>query len=53
MAPHYEVFYSLETTIRTLIAETLEAAEGSDWWTQSAYPASDQAGRGGKAAERS
>lgn len=33
MAPHYEVFYSLEKTIRRLISDTLEAAEGSDWWT--------------------
>jgi hypothetical protein len=32
MAPHYEVFYSLETTIRTLIRETLEAAHGEAWW---------------------
>jgi hypothetical protein len=33
MAPHYEVFYSLETSIRTLIGETLEAAEGVNWWS--------------------
>lgn len=32
MAPHYEVFYSLETSIRTLIEETLEEAEGPEWW---------------------
>lgn len=32
MAPHYEVFYSLENTIRALIAEQLEAAEGDQWW---------------------
>src|SRR3954447_22769177 len=32
MAPHYEVFYSLEKTIRRLIAESLEEQEGSDWW---------------------
>ena len=32
MAPHYEVFYSLETTIRALVAETLLADEGEDWW---------------------
>lgn len=32
MAPHYEVFYSLERTIRTLVAESLEAADGPGWW---------------------
>jgi hypothetical protein len=32
MAPHYEVFYSLENTIRELIAGQLEAAEGDGWW---------------------
>jgi hypothetical protein len=31
MAPHYEVFYSLETTIRELIAESLAAVD-PDWW---------------------
>ncbi len=38
MAPNYEVFYSLETTIRTLIAETLQAAEGDDWWASARIP---------------
>ncbi len=33
MAPHYEVFYSLERTIRTLVADSLEAADGPGWWT--------------------
>jgi HEPN superfamily Swt1-like protein len=32
MAPHYEIFYSLETSIRTLIEQTLEDAEGTEWW---------------------
>jgi hypothetical protein len=32
MAPSYEVFYSLETTIRNLVADSLEAAEGDAWW---------------------
>jgi Swt1-like HEPN len=32
MAPHYEVFYSLETSIRRLVAESLEAEHGDDWW---------------------
>lgn len=31
MAPHYEVFYSLETTIRGLIREQLQTAD-EDWW---------------------
>ena len=33
MAPHYEVFYSLEKTIRRQISDTLEAEDGSNWWT--------------------
>lgn len=36
MAPHYEVFYSLERTIRTLVADSLEAADGPGWWNNSA-----------------
>lgn len=35
MAPHYEVFYSLETTIRGLVEDTLNGAEGDQWWTSS------------------
>lgn len=31
MAPHYEMFYSLETTIRRNVRDQL-AAEGDDWW---------------------
>jgi hypothetical protein len=31
MAPHYEVFYSLETTIRRLVREQLQATD-EDWW---------------------
>lgn len=31
MAPHYEMFYSLETTIRANVREQL-AAQGDDWW---------------------
>lgn len=33
MAPHYEVFYSLERTIRRLVSDTIEAAEGAEWWS--------------------
>ena len=38
MAPHYEVFYSLETTIRRLIDETLTAERGSSWWDAQCVP---------------
>ena len=37
MAPHYEVFYSLETTIRRGIQEQL-AAEDDEWWTKRVPP---------------
>ncbi len=33
MAPHYEVFYSLETTIRRLVRDQLQAVQ-PDWWNQ-------------------
>jgi hypothetical protein len=33
MAPHYEVFYSLETTIRRLVRGQLQDAQ-DDWWTE-------------------
>ncbi len=32
MGRHYELFYCLEKSIRTLIAETLEAQHGENWW---------------------
>lgn len=32
MAPHYEVFYSLEKAIRQLLSDSLEAEEGVAWW---------------------
>ncbi|MBS1158214.1 MAG: hypothetical protein H6R15_633 [Proteobacteria bacterium] len=35
MSEHYEVFYCLEQAIRKLIVETLEDAEGTDWWNSS------------------
>jgi hypothetical protein len=39
MAKHYEVFYSLEKTIRSLVATTLEAAENSpNWWSSQRVP---------------
>ncbi len=33
MAPHYEVFYSLEKTVRALVADTLSDEE-SEWWSK-------------------
>jgi hypothetical protein len=38
MAPHYEVFYSLEKTIRALVSDTLESAEGANWWDNANIP---------------
>lgn len=32
MAPHYEVFYSLEKAIRRLISDSLESDDGPNWW---------------------
>ena len=32
MGEHYELFYCLETSIRNLVAETLESAHGEAWW---------------------
>jgi len=34
MAPHYEMFYSLETTIRRTIRDQLAAHSVDDWWEQ-------------------
>lgn len=34
MAPHYEVFYSLETTIRRTVREQLQGAHGDEWWKE-------------------
>jgi hypothetical protein len=49
MAKHYEVFYSLEKSIRELVAQTIEAAEKrEDWWNSGRVPANiqtDVAGR--------
>jgi hypothetical protein len=38
MAPHYEVFYSLEKSVKILIAETLQSGEGTNWWEGSRIP---------------
>jgi Swt1-like HEPN len=38
MAQHYELFYCLEKSIRKLISETLEEAEGVNWWDTKVSP---------------
>jgi len=39
MAKHYEVFYSLEKSIRALVSETMEDAEKTaDWWGLARVP---------------
>ncbi len=44
MAKHYEVFYSLEKSIRALVSETIEAAEKTaEWWSGVRVPANIQA----------
>jgi len=41
MATHYEVFYSLEKSIRALVADTVETAEAtSEWWSSARVPGS-------------
>ena len=37
MAPHYEVFYSLEKTVRALVADTL-SDEQPEWWKELVPP---------------
>ena len=38
MAPHYEIFYSLEKTIRGLVRDVLEEDGGDEWWTSELVP---------------
>ena len=38
MSAHYEVFYSLEKSIRSLIADTLDAVEPGGWWGSGRIP---------------
>lgn len=38
MSRHYEVFYCLEKTIRSLISDTISAAEGANWWESGRVP---------------
>ncbi len=39
MAPHYEIFYSLEKTVKSLVSDTLSTAEPSGWWSSQRVPA--------------
>lgn len=32
MSRHYEIFYCIEKSIRQLVTDMIEEAEGSDWW---------------------
>ncbi|MCB1331222.1 MAG: hypothetical protein KDK28_18010 [Maritimibacter sp.] len=38
MSEFYEIFYCLEVSIRQLVANTLEDAEGAEWWTSGRVP---------------
>lgn len=39
MAKHYEIFYSLETSIRALVSQTIGAAEKTEsWWNSARVP---------------
>lgn len=38
MAVHYELFYCLEVSIRTLIKEKLKSELGTDWWNTCDVP---------------
>jgi hypothetical protein len=38
MAPHYEMFYSLEKTVRRLVVDTLGTAD-ANWWSGTRVPA--------------
>ena len=38
MSQHYEIFYSLEKTMRSLVADTLQTAGGNAWWASGRVP---------------
>ena len=48
MSGHYEVFYSLENSIRGLITDTLEAAEPGGWWDSGRIPQNIKTGAEGR-----
>jgi hypothetical protein len=43
MSLHYEVFYSLEKSIRRLVSDTLKVAEPAGWWASGRVPANVKA----------
>lgn len=38
MSSHYRLFYCLEKSIRSLISDSLEQAEGANWWDSQRVP---------------
>ena len=42
MSEYYEIFYALENYIRVFVKETLEDADGEDWWANLVPPAIHQ-----------
>lgn len=38
MARNYEIFYCLEKSIRELISDTMEEADGDSWWSEKRVP---------------
>lgn len=38
MSSHYRLFYCLEKTIRSIIAESIEEEEGANWWDSGRIP---------------
>lgn len=38
MSQHYEIFYSLEKTIRTMVGESLLSSGGAQWWQSARVP---------------
>lgn len=39
MAEHYEVFYCLERSIRTLVVQLMQEKYGDNWWNEKVNPA--------------
>ena len=48
MSLHYEVFYSLEKSIRRLVSDTLKVAEPAGWWASGRVPANVKAEADGR-----
>lgn len=38
MSQHYELFYCLETSIRKLLSDNMQDAEGGNWWSSTRIP---------------